>query len=173
MVSFPSYSLLKDFWSLLRERRLPHAEVFRQLTVDEWHHPSVAIRAFADPELLRGREIADQEAARIERPSGAGMSPEGYRSARARAESVQARADNLHKLVTENIEGQLVSGELIARGFREPFSHGAPYHTISQHEWRVLKLELPDHAVGGGITYIGLTIGKAGTWQFFPRRIDF
>ena len=172
-VSMQPLPLLKDLWSLLRDRRLLHAEVLRQLTVDEWYHPSVAISEFADPQLLGAREIADQEAARINWPSGAGMSPEEYRSARARAESVQARADSLHKLVTENIEGRLVSGELIARGFREPFSHGAPYHTISQHEWRVLKLELPDHAVGGGITYIGLTIGKAGTWQFFPRQIDF
>jgi hypothetical protein len=169
MVSFPPYSLLKDFWSLLRDVRLPHAEVFRQLTVDEWYHPSVAIREFADPELLRGREIADQEAARVEWPSGAGMSPEEYRSATARAESVQARADNLRKLVTENIKDQLVRGELIARGFREPFSHGASYLTISRHEWRIIKLEPPDRAAGGGVSYTGLTIGKAGTARLFPK----
>jgi len=168
-VSMQPLPLLKDLWSLLRDRRLLHAEVLRQLTVDEWYHPSVAISEFADPQLLGAREIADQEAARINWPSGAGMSPEEYRSARARAESVQASADNLHQRVMENIQGQLVCGELIARGFREPVCHGAFYLPISKHEWRILKLEPPDRAAGGGVSYTGLTIGKADTRRFFPE----
>jgi hypothetical protein len=66
----------------------------------------------------------------------------------------------------------LHGGELIARGFAEPSSHGAPYLTISRHEWQILKLDPQgDQAArGGGVGYIGLTIGKPGTRSFFRRR---
>jgi hypothetical protein len=68
-----------------------------------------------------------------------------------------------------DLKEQLTRGELIARGFREPLSHGAPYLTISRHEWRVIELKLPDRAEGGGIGYVGLTIGKPGTKRLFRR----
>ena len=64
---------------------------------------------------------------------------------------------------------RLRRGELIARGFREPLSPGAPYRPISWHEWRVMELKLPDRAEGGGIGYVGLTIGKPGTRRLFRR----
>jgi hypothetical protein len=68
-----------------------------------------------------------------------------------------------------DLKEQLTMGELIARGFREPLSHGAPYLTISRHEWRVIELKLPDRAEGGGIGYVGLTIGKPGTKRLLRR----
>ena len=72
--------------------------------------------------------------------------------------------------INEDLNRRLAAGELIARGFREPFSHGAPYLTISRHEWKIIRLEPPDRAQGGGVSYVGLTIGRVGTKSFFRRR---
>jgi hypothetical protein len=73
-------------------------------------------------------------------------------------------------ILLEDLQEKLLCGELIARGFREPFLHGAPYLTISRLEWHVLEVKLPDRASGGGVSYVGLTIGKAGTKRLFRRR---
>jgi hypothetical protein len=72
--------------------------------------------------------------------------------------------------INEDLNRRLATGELVARGFREPFSHGAPYLTISRHEWKIIRLEPPDRAQGGGVSYVGLTIGRVGTKSFFRRR---
>jgi hypothetical protein len=70
------------------------------------------------------------------------------------------------------IHAELIRGELIARGFRVPFSPGAPYLTISRQEWRVLNLLYPNHAVDGSsnYAYVGVTIGKPGTKRFLRQR---
>jgi hypothetical protein len=126
--------------------------------------------------LLRRSDNADEEHRRLweERlwekpPSAERMTPEYYKTARDQSDSASARVQALRKLLREDLEGQLVSGDLIARGFREPFSHGAPYLVISRNEWRIIKLEQPDRAAGGGISYIGVTIGEPGTKRLFRR----
>jgi hypothetical protein len=84
-----------------------------------------------------------------------------------RYEDVKRKVEAFTNLIYKDLDEQLVRGELIARGFREPFSHGAPYLTISRHEWRIIKLGPPDRAEGGGVSYVGLTIGKVGTSHSF------
>jgi hypothetical protein len=146
------YSLLKDVWSWgstrFRGRRLA-AEVFRGWTVDEWLKPGWALMAFGeDTDWLEYHSDGGQYATFVSHVAEGELEPE----------------DNLHF--------QLVEGHLVARGFREPFAHGAPYLTISRHEWRIVKLDDPigsDRASGGGISYIAVTIGKPGTKRLFLR----
>jgi len=166
------YSLFKDVWSRLQGLRLPHAEAFQRWTVDQWYHPTAAIDQFGDQDLVARRDEAHREANRLwkEVPSGVGITPEEYTSARHRADHASQRVGALGALLQEGLKARLVNGELIARGFREPFSHGAPYLTISRHEWRIIKLEPPDRAAGGSVSYVGLTIGKVGTKSFFRYR---
>jgi hypothetical protein len=71
------------------------------------------------------------------------------------------QSEAFEDLLWVGIHIKLVSGELVARGFREPFSHDAPYFTIPRHHWRVLQLERgSERAGGGGVAYAGITIGK-------------
>jgi hypothetical protein len=149
-------------------RNLLRAEVFRRWTVDQWYEPFAAIREFADQDLLGRSDNADEEHRRLgdELPSGAGMTAEEYKNARDQADRASVRVRALRALLQEDLERQLVSGDLIARGFREPFTHGAPYLTISRNEWRIIKLEPPSHATGGGVSYVGLTIGRPGARRF-------
>jgi hypothetical protein len=171
------YSLLKDVGRLslgrLRSRSLPRAEAFRRWTVDQWYPPSTAIREFADQDLARRSDKANQEADLL-RDEAMGMTweqyPEAYKAASAEANDATIRADALYELLKGDLEYQLLNGDLIARGFAEPHSHRAPYLTICRHEWRVIKLEPPENrAAGGGVSYIGVTIGKPGTKRFLCR----
>jgi hypothetical protein len=188
------YSLVKDVgrWSLsrLQGRHVLRIDGFRRWTVDQWCVPWTALYLFADQDLVEESKAAAEDANRMWEeanrmwevlPSGAGMTPEEYGSAKALADKAKAladkakaladkalvRADTLRALAWEELEKQLANGEPIARGFREPLSHGAPYLTISRHEWMVIKLEPPDRAAGGGIAYVGLMIGKPGTKRLF------
>jgi hypothetical protein len=167
------YSLVKDVgrWSLsrLQGRHLPRIDGFRRWTVDQWYVPWTALYLFLDQDLMEESKAAAEEANRMWEalPSGAGMTPEEYRSAKAQADKALVRANTLRALAWEELQKRLANGELMARGFREPLSHGAPYLTISRHEWRVIKLEPPDRAAGGGIAYAGLMIGKPGSKRLF------
>jgi hypothetical protein len=171
------YSLLKDLGRLslgrLRGRSLPRAEAFRRWTVDQWYPASTAIREFADQDLVRRSDKANQEANQLwEEALGITWEayPEAYKASRAQANDATIRADALYELLREGLECQLLNGDLIARGFAEPYVHRAPYLTISRHAWRVIKLEAPEtRAAGGGISYIGVTIGKPGTKRFLWR----
>jgi hypothetical protein len=78
-------------------------------------------------------------------------------------------ADALTDVIMADLHNQLVRGELIARGFRKPFALGAPYVTISRHEWHVLNLNELSDASAEGVGYVGLRIGKAGTKRFFRK----
>lgn len=121
------YSVAKDAWgrvsSRWRGRHSLRSEVFRRWTVDKWYHPAVAIREFGDQDLLERSDEAHKEHSRLwkELPSGAYMTPEEYTSARHRADDASTRIQALDALLRENLQARLVSGELIARGFREPF----------------------------------------------------
>jgi hypothetical protein len=191
------YSLLKDVrnWGLtrLRGRRLTVAGA-RGWTVDQWYHPAEAVKEFGDQNLLQLREEAEQrrDEALAERGEGITIGdrpippyrspevPETPEEAEARKrfsaldqqyDDTRRKVDALTYLIREDLIARLTRGELIARGFREPFSHGAPYLTISRHEWRVIGLQLADRAGdGGGVSYVGLTIGKVGTKSLFWRR---
>ena len=92
-------------------------------------------------------------------------------------EEVTERSKHLRERLLRDLRARLTSGELIARGFREPISQTTPYLTISRHEWRVILLESPGEtdtsgrAAGAGIAYIGLTIGKPRTKRLLRRGI--
>jgi hypothetical protein len=103
-------------------RNLLRAEVFRRWTVDQWYEPFAAIREFADQDLLGRSDNADEEHRRLgdELPSEAGMTAEEYKNARDQADRASVRVIALRALLQEDLERQLVSGDLIARGFREP-----------------------------------------------------
>jgi hypothetical protein len=177
------YSAFKDVWraasSRWRGRNVLRAEAFRRWTVDQLCEPIEAIRAFADQDLVEQSDEAHQEADGLwmQLPLDDRLMSEEYRSARTLAEDANTRAKALGAVLRENLEAQLVSGELIARGFREPFSHGAPYLTISRQEWRIIKLDPSNPggtyvaaAAGSGVAYVGLTIGRPGTKRFLRRR---
>jgi hypothetical protein len=143
--------------------------VFRRLTVDRWYPLDAAIREFGDPELVDDSAKAHQKWWQLftEQATGAELN-------QADLEEATEQDNYLRERLLEDLRDRLTFGELIARGFREPISHGAPYLTISQHEWRVIELQRPeyvdgDRAAGGGIAYVGLTIGKPGTKRLFRR----
>jgi hypothetical protein len=95
--------------------------------------------------------------------------PEHVRKLYKQYLDTKPQVEAYNNLIREDLNERLARGELIAKGFQEPFSHGAPYLTIARHEWLILKLVWPDRAQGGGASYIGLTIGKAGTRSIFRR----
>ena len=184
------YSLLKDAWGWglahLRGRRLPHAEAFQRWTVDEWYHPYLAVEEFGNRDWLRDRKEAqhrqDKVAVELTELVAKGIVPypltwsdepevteakERSRKLDEQYKHVTVQIEALTDLIHQDLEWRLAAGELVARGCREPF--GGPYLTISRHEWQVLKLELPACAKGGGVSYIGLTIGKPGTKRLFRR----
>jgi hypothetical protein len=162
-------------------------------TVDHWHHPVEAFLKFGDQDWLRDRKEAEKERDKAEAERRKGVTigdrrispywslgvpqtPEEaearkcFSSLEQRYTDAQRKVDFLAKMINEDLTEQLARGELMARGFRAPFSHGAPYLTISRHEWRIIKLDAPtDRAEGGGVSYVGLTIGKAGTKSFLRR----
>jgi hypothetical protein len=188
------YSLIKDLWSWLRVRSargvsqsiVAHG---KRWTVGHWYNPDEAIFEFGSQGALQSLREArtERDKAWNERdlfhiddkrvvtfnPVATEETPE-VREAKTRAlckryDDAELAVDAFLNLIYQDLNDQLLRGELIARGFREPFSHGVPYRTISRHEWRILKLEPPDRATGGGVSYVGLTIGKAGTKSFFRR----
>lgn len=63
-----------------------------------------------------------------------------------------------------NIEGQLQSGALIAKGFRAPHVGGNPEVNIAAAEWRILTLEnVKSEALrkdSGETVYVGIVIGR-------------
>jgi hypothetical protein len=157
-----AYSLVKDVWGwastrlqggLLRSTFLGA----KAWTVDEWHSAAWAEVYFANPDLNQKlKELAPELRKDKE---GTPRYEEAHR---------HARMLQLH--IETDLNDQLVSGKLIARGFREPFTPGGRYLTISRHEWRVLKLDAwSDRVEGGGVSYIGVTIGRAGAKRFFRR----
>jgi hypothetical protein len=142
-------------------------EVFRGWTVEQWYTFVEAIYEFVDQEWVRQHNEAYEKINKAFGEFDTNMTDQKqYEYARR----LQVDADAYDNLIFEELHERLARGELIARGFREPLSHGAPYLTISRHEWRIIKFELPNRAVGGGISYIGLTIGKPGAKRFFRRR---
>jgi hypothetical protein len=144
------YSVLKDLakggLTWLRGRSLQLWA--RGWTVDDWYHPYDAAEKFGDQFYFQSWRKAYDTG----------------------GEDAMGQAEGYERLIREDLNERLVRGELIARGFREPFSHGAPYLTISRHEWLIIKLvPLDDRAQGGGVSYIALRIGKAGTRSIFRR----
>jgi hypothetical protein len=175
------YSLLKDIWSwgLSRFRGRRFQLWARGWTVDDWYDPYDAAEKFGNQGLLRARQKSAQQRDKVAAEWGKVLEamPQTPKELEAREQFDQQhevesrRIAACDRLINEGLNGRLATGELIARGFREPFSHGAPYLTISRHEWKIIKLEPPDRAQGGGVSYVGLTIGKVGTKSFFrPRR---
>jgi hypothetical protein len=138
----------------LRGRRLPRVGVFRHWTVDQWYHPDAAAREFGDQDWLRQRDEAYLEGNKVWGAWARGITTDQklFENAKQKAKDASQEADVYDNLILEDLNDRLVLGELKARGFREPFSHGAPYLTISRHEWRVLKLEWPNRATGGGVS---------------------
>jgi hypothetical protein len=166
------YSLLKDVWSWVstrfRGRRLA-PDVFRGWTVDKWYDPVSAVRAF-------GYQDEVQDFTEAERQRDYALLAPDYpeptdeeKERNRQYDEARWMVDHYTDVICRALNTQLIRGELIARGFREPFTHGAPYLTISRHEWRVLEVKLPDRAEGAGIGYVGLTIGKPGTKRLFRR----
>jgi len=185
------YSLLKDVgrwcWTRLRGRCLPRVETFQQWTVEQWYREYAAIGKFGDQDLVQRRDEAWKKwAATLDLVEHSRKVGEDLALDVAEAPDVTEakeeldrvrheqgeRYDRFHWLLSEDLHDRLLSGELLARGFREPFSHAAPYLTISRHEWRIIKItdEFLDRAEGGGVAYVGLTIGKPGTKRFLRRR---
>jgi hypothetical protein len=171
MISFPGasfvYTLLKDGLSWFRGRRFQLWA--KGWTVDRWYDQSQAYEKFGDQDWLRYYK-QEQEKASVEW----GKAPrraEDYYSPHPTISTIYRQCEDKMAqydfLIREDLHERLARGELIARGFREPFSHGAPYLTISRHEWLIIKLVYPDRAEGGGVSYIGVTIGKAGTRSIF------
>jgi hypothetical protein len=154
------YSLLKDIWSWglpwFRGRRFQPWG----WTVGRWYHPYDATEKFGDQDRLRYYKEAQlgMEKAFFECCKDA-KSDEKYKQYK----DAKLQVEGFDDLIREDLNELLARGELIARGFREPFSHGAPYLTISRHEWLIIELVPLDRAEGGGVSYIGLRIGKAGT----------
>jgi hypothetical protein len=69
-----------------------------------------------------------------------------------------------------NITTLLLNGPLVAKGYRHPMIHDAPYLPVKCSEWRILRLDIDEgSAEGEGIKYVGMTIGKADTKHFFQR----
>jgi hypothetical protein len=155
-----AYSLVKDLWGWVSTRFQGGVvrSTFlgaRAWTVDEWHSAAYAEAHFANPDLSRKLGELDLS-----------IDKEGT----PRYEEAYRHATTLQLRIETDLNDQLVSGKLIARGFREPFTPGARYLTISRHEWRVLKLDAwSDRVEGGGVSYIGVTIGRAGAKRFFRR----
>jgi hypothetical protein len=176
------YTLLKDMWSWgfpwFRGRRFQLSA--KGWTVDRWYHPYEAIEKFLDEDTLWIFKEAQQseskalsewaKSSRISNTPEVTEAKEHERALYKQYEDARLLASGLmDNLIPEDLKELLARGDLIARGFREPFSHGAPYLTISRQEWRIMKLVWPDRAEGGGVSYIGLTIGKVGTKSFFWR----
>jgi hypothetical protein len=151
--------------------------------------PGFGGTAFGDPDLLQRRREAEErrEKARAERdklspsrnhPDLPFVEPEEPEEQEARErfiafhkqyQDAKLTADAFTSLIIADLHGQLVRGELIARGFRKPFAQGAPDLTISRHEWHVIRLEELTGASGDGVGYVGLTIGKVRSKSFFRR----
>jgi hypothetical protein len=170
MIPFPGasfvYSLLKDIWSwgFSRFRARRFQLWARGWTVGRWYHPYEAYEKFGDQDWLRYYN-QEQEKAFVEFGKDHGREYLPHAISREYEDKIR----QYDHLIREDLHERLARGELIARGFREPFSHGAPYLTISRHEWLIIKWVEPDRAEGGGVSYIGLTIGKAGTRSIFRR----
>jgi hypothetical protein len=188
------YSLLKDVgrwcWPKLHGYRLPRVAAFQQWTVDQWYRPYDAIQRFGDQGWVQRRNEARNEQSRLAAALhehrckfGEGWAPdvadtpavaeakERERALHEQWEAANSEFDHFDYLLSEDLHDRLLSGELIARGFNEPFAHGAPYLTISRHEWLIINLQdqpiTPVRAEGNGISYIGITIGKPGTKRLF------
>jgi hypothetical protein len=164
------YSLLKDVgnWSLTRLRGRRVQLWAKGWTVGDWYPPALAAEKFGDQDRLQHRKNAQQQLEKVwaERDE----LWDDVLDFNKRYEDAQGTVDLFTDLICEDLRQRLARGELIARGFREPFAPGAPYLTISRHEWRIIKLDLPDRAEGSDAGYVGLTIGKVGTKSLFRRR---
>jgi hypothetical protein len=108
----------------------------RRWRVDHWYPLDEAIREFGDRELVRCSAEANRKC--WQEATGAEVN-------QVELEEATERDEYLRERLLEDLRDRLTSGELIARGFREPLSQSAPYLTISRHEWRVIWLETPGH----------------------------
>src|SRR5215469_15554087 len=158
------YSLLKDARSSLRGINpcaLYQSSMARGKgwTVDRWYTPSEAVEKFGDQDYLRRLKEFNEEQDKAWNAWFNDGAP--LLVTMGQYDEAKLTIEALVNLINEDLNDQLVSGELIARGFREPFSPGGAYLTISRHEWRVVKFQASDRMEGGGVSYIGLTIGKA------------
>jgi hypothetical protein len=148
----------------------------RGWTVDDWYDPYDAAKKFGNQGLLQARQKSAQQRDKVADEWSKVLEPqtpeelEAEEQCRQQHEVESRRIAACDERINEDLNRRLAAGELIARGFREPFSHGAPYLTISRHEWKIIRLEPPDRAQGGGVSYVGLTIGRVGTKSFFRRR---
>ena len=165
-IPIPRYSAFRDIWNAvstrLRKRRLT-SEVFRAWTVDQWYELPAAIEKLGDQVWARQRIKVRKKLGELEE-----LDP--------RYVDAERQIEHLDDILLPGLNRRLRRGELIARGFRRSSERtvavldpGAPYRTISPHEWRVIELKLPDRAEGCGIGYVGLTIGKPGTRRLFRR----
>jgi hypothetical protein len=64
-------------------------------------------------------------------------------------------------VLRENIQNQLMAGDLLAKGFLSPHAPGSPEIIIPKEEWRFLLLDDEgDQALGPNFEYIAVLIGK-------------
>jgi hypothetical protein len=166
------YSLLKDIWNSgstrLRGRRFQTWA--RGWTVDHWCDLASAAEEFGDQELVgRRQEVWQRREDVWEAMHEQVIGSDVYKELKRQYEGEQQTADLFTNLIYIDLREQLARGELTARGFREPHSHGVPSLTIRREEWPIIMLEPPDRAEGAGIGYVGLTIGKVGTKSLFRR----
>ena len=155
------YDILLGTWRAVRECQW--SSIFQALavqakvwTVAEWYELPAAIEKLGDLVWARQRIKVRKKLGELEE-----LDP--------RYVDAELQIEHRDDILLPGLNRRLRRGELIARGFREPLSPGAPYRPISWHEWRVMELKLPDRAEGGGIGYVGLTIGKPGTRRLFRR----
>jgi hypothetical protein len=155
----------------------------RGWTVAEWRSPDEAMSEFGEADLLRClNEALDRaDEARAERDKLAARKSDldklqqedrvRFRAFNQQYEAATSEANSCNSLLKGGLQGQLVRGELVARGFREPFTYDTPYLTISRHQWRIISIpdDWSDRAEGAGVAYNGLAIGKPGTKGIFRR----
>jgi len=152
--------LLRDFtrwfsWDRVSQR-------CRSWTVLEWLEPYDAVIKFGDPSIA-SRVVATRVA----------LATCGYPNTeeqRTHYDPLKLRADLETSVLLTNIIPFLLNGSLVAKGYRNPMVHGAPYLPIARSEWLILQLDIDrSSAEGEGIKYVGMTIGKSGTKRFFQR----
>jgi len=154
--------LLRDFarwfsWDRVSQR-------CRSWTVLEWLEPYDAVIQFGDQSIAS--KVVEARVALATLTFGYPSTEEQ----RKQYDPLKLRANLETSVLLRNIIPLLLKGSLVAKGFRCPMVHDAPYLPITCSEWLILYLDINDGgAEGEGIKYAGITIGKARTKRLFQR----
>jgi hypothetical protein len=174
-----SVELALSGWRSIRERRLlslfqATVGLTRGWTVAERHSPFSVVEVYGEQGYLQRRNEARKQRQKAwveqyklspsfdaENPEGDFVDIEEPQESEARERflalgrtyyEANVQSNAFEDLLWSGIHIKLVSGELVARGFREPFSYDAPYFTIPRHHWRVLRLQrMTERAEGEGV----------------------